>query len=126
MRLSQHNFSEGNRSIEFKQAIRGCCPEFSQSWNDIFSIILVHLVKEIGILGPVFLHNMFPFEGYFAVLKKYVRNRARPEGSIAKGYITEEVIEFCVDYVEKLCPIGIPVSCQEGRWLERAHLEENQ
>ena len=31
MRLSQHNFSEGNRSIEFKQATRGCCPKFSQS-----------------------------------------------------------------------------------------------
>ena len=49
------------------------------------------------------------------ILKKYVRNRARPEGSVAKGYITEEVIEFCVDYVEELCPIGIPVSRHEGR-----------
>ena len=58
--------------------------------------------------------NTFPFERYFAVLKKYIRNRARPEGSIAKGYITEEVIEFCVDYMEELCPIGIPVSRQEG------------
>ena len=29
MRLSQHNFSEGNRSIKFKQVIRGCCPKFS-------------------------------------------------------------------------------------------------
>ena len=76
--------------------------------------LLVHLVKEIGILGPVFLHNMFPFERCFAVLKKYVRNWARPEGSIAKGYVTEEVIEFCVDYVEELCPIRIPVSRHEG------------
>ena len=67
---------------------------------------LVHLVKEIGNLGPVFLHNMFPFERYFVVLKKYVRNRARTEGSIAKGYVTEEILEFCVDYVEELCPIG--------------------
>ena len=33
--------------------------------------------------------NMFPFERYFAVLKKYIRNHARPEGSIAKGYVTE-------------------------------------
>ena len=36
--------------------------------------------------------------------------------SIAKGYVTEEVIEFCVDYVEELLPIGIPVSRHEG-WL---------
>jgi hypothetical protein len=45
---------------------------------------------------------MFPFEQFFAVLKKYICNCARPEGSIAKGYVTEEVIEFCVDYVDEL------------------------
>jgi hypothetical protein len=45
--------------------------------------LLVHLVKEIFILGPVFLHNMFPLERFMDVLKKYVHNRARPEGSIA-------------------------------------------
>ena len=57
---------------------------------------------------------MFPFERYFAVLKKYVRNRSRTEGSIAKGYVTEEVIKFCVDYVEELCPIGIPYHVMRG------------
>ena len=83
---------------------------FSPSFFNIMTHLLVHLVKEIGILGPIFLHNMFPFERYFAVPKKYVRNRARPEGSIAKGYVTEEVIEFCFDYVDELCPIGVPLS----------------
>jgi hypothetical protein len=29
---------------------------------NIITYLLVHLVKEIGILGLVFLHNMFPFE----------------------------------------------------------------
>jgi hypothetical protein len=51
--------------------------------------LLVHLVEEIAILGPVFLHNMHPFERFMGVLKKYVHNRARPEGSISKGYGTE-------------------------------------
>ncbi len=37
-----------------------------------------------------------------------VRNRARPEASIAKGYGTEEVIEFCVEFIEDLLPIGVP------------------
>ena len=58
--------------------------------------LLVHLVKEIDILGPVFLHNMFPFERFMGVLKKCVRNHARPEGSIASVYRTEEVVDFCV------------------------------
>ena len=69
---------------------------------------------------------MFPFEWYFAVLKKYVRNRAHPEGSIAKGYVTKEVIEFCVDYVAELCPIGIPVSRHEGRLIGKGNLDINQ
>jgi hypothetical protein len=56
--------------------------------------LLVHLVEEITILGPVFLHNIFPFKRIMRVLKKYIHNRARPEGSISKGYGTKEVIEF--------------------------------
>jgi hypothetical protein len=77
--------------------------------------LLVHIVKEINILGLVCLHNMFPFKRYMAVLKKYVRNHSRPEGCIAKGYGTEEVIEFCVDFIDDLSPIGVPMSCHEGR-----------
>jgi hypothetical protein len=77
--------------------------------------LLVHLVKEIDILEPIFLHNMSPFERFMAVLKKYVRNRARLEGRIAIGYRIEEVIEFCVDFIDDLKPIGIPKSWYEGR-----------
>ena len=77
--------------------------------------LLVHLVEEIEILGPVFLHNMFPFERFMGVLKKYVHNRARPEGSISKGRETEEVIEFCVDFLPDVRPIGVPQSRHEGR-----------
>lgn len=33
-------------------------------------------------------------------LKSYVRNRAQPEGSIAEGYLAEEVLTFCSQYLE--------------------------
>jgi len=49
------------------------------------------------------------------VLKKCVHNHARPEGSIASAFGTEEVIDFCVDFVDDLNPIGIPKSRYEGR-----------
>jgi hypothetical protein len=88
---------------------------FPPSFFNIMTHLLVHLVDEISILGPVFLHNMFPFERFMGVLKKYVRNRARPEGSISKGYGTEEVIGFCVDFLPDLKPIGVPESRYEGR-----------
>ena len=49
--------------------------------------LLVHLVKEISILGPVFLHNMFPFERFMGVLKKYVhvdtKSRFMPRTHVA-------------------------------------------
>jgi hypothetical protein len=76
---------------------------------------LVHIVKEIAILGPVFLHNMFPFERFMVVLKKYVRNHSCPKGCMAKGYGTEEVIEFYVDFIHDLSLIGVPMSRHEGR-----------
>jgi hypothetical protein len=60
---------------------------------------------------------MWPFERFVSVLEKYDLNRARPEGSIAKGYVTEEVIEFCVDFVDSIDSIGVPVSQREERLL---------
>jgi hypothetical protein len=69
---------------------------FPPSFFNIMTHLLVHLVKEISILGNVFPHNMFPFERFMGVLKKYVCNRARTEGSIVKGYGTKEVIEFLI------------------------------
>ena len=65
---------------------------------------------------------MFPFERFMEVLKKYVHNHARPEGSISKGYGTEEVIEFCVDFVPDLEPIGVPESRHEGRLSRKGTL----
>ena len=50
-----------------------------------------------------------------SVLKKYVLNHARPEISIAKGYGTEEVIEFCIDFINSINSIGVLVSRHEGR-----------
>src|SRR4051812_49252307 len=88
---------------------------FPPSFFNVMTHLLVHLVEDINILGPVFLHNMFPFERFMGVLKKYVHNRARPEGSISKGHSTEEVIEFCVDFIPDIRPIGLPESRHEGR-----------
>ena len=67
---------------------------FPPSFFNIMMHVLVHLVDEISILGPVFVHNMFPFERFMGVLKKYVRNRARPEGSISMGHQTEMSLGF--------------------------------
>lgn len=44
------------------------------------------------------------------ILKGYVRNQRQPEGSIAKCYIVEQAIEFCLEYLSSVEAIGIPKS----------------
>ena len=58
---------------------------------------------------------MFPFERFMEVPKKYVRNSARPEGSISMAHQIEEVIGLCVDFIPGLKKIGLPKSWYEGR-----------
>ena len=49
---------------------------------------------------------------------------ARPEGSIASAYGTEEVIDFCVDFIDDIKPIGVPESLYEGRLSGKGTLGE--
>ena len=43
---------------------------------------------------------MYPIERWLGTFKGYVRNRARPEGSIAEAYIATEALTFCSKYIE--------------------------
>jgi hypothetical protein len=67
---------------------------FPPSFLDMQQHLMIHLVDQIHTLGPLYLHSMFLYERYLAVLKSYVQHRAHPEGSIMEGYTTEEVVEF--------------------------------
>jgi hypothetical protein len=58
---------------------------FPPSFFDMQVHLIIHLVDQIKILGPLYLHHMFQLERYLGVLKGYVRNRAHPEGSIMEG-----------------------------------------
>jgi hypothetical protein len=60
------------------------------------------------------MHHMYPYEHHMVVMKGYVRNHAHPEGFMIEGYMTEEVIECCVDYIKDGKPIGVLVSRHHG------------
>jgi hypothetical protein len=51
--------------------------------------------------SPVTARWMYPVERYLKTLKRYVRNMARPEASIAKGYIKDEGIGFVTEYLQR-------------------------
>lgn len=83
--------------------------------NDIMVHLVVHLVREINIYGPLYLRQMYTFKRFLYILKVYVRNRRLPEASIVEGYSVEETIEFCTEYFAYVDPVEIPRSCHEGR-----------
>ncbi|XP_071695448.1 uncharacterized protein [Rutidosis leptorrhynchoides] len=72
---------------------------FPPSFFDIMIHLSVHLATEAKHGGPVHYRWMYPIERYLGTLKSYVRNKAKPEGSIAKGYLAEECLAFCSLYL---------------------------
>ena len=47
---------------------------FPPSFFDVMVQLTVHLVDEIKYCGPVFLRNMYPFERFMGILKRYFWN----------------------------------------------------
>jgi hypothetical protein len=58
---------------------------FPPLFFDIMPHFLIHIVHEVKYLGQVFLHQMYPFERFMIVLKKYPRNQSRLEGCMVQG-----------------------------------------
>ncbi|KAL3694846.1 hypothetical protein R1sor_008497 [Riccia sorocarpa] len=74
--------------------------------------LLVHLVREISICGPVHTRWMYWLERYMKVLKDDVRQRAKPEGSMAEGHLHREAMFFCSTILAQLDP-GSPLLFRE-------------
>ncbi|GJW66943.1 hypothetical protein Tco_0121367 [Tanacetum coccineum] len=73
---------------------------FPPAFFDIMIHVAIHLPNEAILGGPIRYRWMFPFERYMKKLKNYVRNKAKPEGSIAEGYVAEEALTFCSRYLK--------------------------
>ena len=75
---------------------------FPPAFFDIMMHLPVHLADEARLGSPVCYRWMYPVERYLRTLKGYVKNKARPEGSIAEGYISEECLTFCSCFFENI------------------------
>ncbi|GKG36439.1 DIE2/ALG10 family protein, partial [Tanacetum coccineum] len=67
-----------------------CELELIYALFDIMVYLVIHLPIEALEGGPIRPRWMYPFERYMKKLKGYVRNKAKPEGSIMEGYVAEE------------------------------------
>lgn len=81
--------------------------------------LLVHLCSELAYGGSAHSRSMWAIERYLCKLKNYVRNRSKPEGSIAEGYLAEECLTFCSRFLGSNVGSDITKSVKIGACPEK-------
>lgn len=77
---------------------------FPTSILDIQVHLLIHLVDEVALAGTVHTRWMFFLERFMKVLKGYVRQKARPEGSMAEGWLVQESSFYITEFLIQINP----------------------
>jgi hypothetical protein len=75
---------------------------FPPSFFDVMVHLSIHLIDDAILRGPVQYGWMYPVERRLLTLKRYVRNMARPEGSIAEAYVANECLNACSRYFDDI------------------------
>ena len=122
---------EQTENLREDVAITMCLMEiaFPPTFFDIMSHMPEHLVDELIVLGPVQVRWMYPVERTMMTLKSHVKNRARPEASIAHGYLLDETMGFATSYIHGFDVVrrrvwdADPEDCAEFEVLEGAPTE---
>ncbi|XP_068319542.1 uncharacterized protein [Pyrus communis] len=98
---SKKESEEGFKQLNSRIALTLCQLEkiFPPAFFDIMVHLPVHLADEAALAGPVQYRWMYPIERYLQTLRRYVRNKGRPEGSIAEAYLVDECLSFCSMYL---------------------------
>ena len=71
---------------------------FPPGFFDIMTHLVVHLVDELEVCGPVHARWCYSMERYLGVLTRYVRDKSKPEAGMASGYMIDESLGFCTEY----------------------------
>jgi hypothetical protein len=72
---------------------------FPPTLFDLMMHLVLHLMDELDICGPVHFRWMYPIERIMKDLKGYVCNMHKPKGRMAKGHIFDEVLGLCTEYM---------------------------
>jgi hypothetical protein len=71
---------------------------FPPGFFNIMIHLLIHLVEDLAICGPIGARWCYPIKRFMAILKHYVRNNVKPEGCMPMGYMYDEALGFCIEY----------------------------
>jgi hypothetical protein len=74
------------------------------SFFDIMVHLILHLVDELDMCGPVHTRWMYCVEHLNKVLKGYVRNMAQPEASMAIKHLMDETLGLITEYMDQFQP----------------------
>ncbi|XP_021768464.1 uncharacterized protein LOC110732769 [Chenopodium quinoa] len=88
---------------------------FPPSFFDVMPHLVIHLVREIKLFGPVCMRYMYPFERLMGDLKGKVMNPAKPEASIVQRTTAEEVVAWVAQFLASAQKIRLPQSRHDGR-----------
>ena len=75
---------------------------FPPAFFDVMVHLAVHIPDEALLRGPIQYRWMYPIERRLGMLKNFLRNRARPEGSIAEAYLESEMLAFWERFIEDI------------------------
>jgi hypothetical protein len=73
---------------------------FPPAFFDVMVHLAVHLPEEARLRGHVHYGWMYLVQRRLYTLKRYLRNGAEPEGSIAEGYVADECLTFFSIYMD--------------------------
>jgi hypothetical protein len=68
--------------------------------------LLVHLLEEVELGGPVHSRWLYFLERYMKTLKSMVRQKKNPEGSMSEGYLAQESLFYFGEMLTRLNPSG--------------------
>jgi hypothetical protein len=103
-RLCAREISLADREYDMENAAEALClleKVFPPTFMDVMSHLMIHLVEELYVCGPVHCRWMYPVERYMKTLKDYVRTYAKPEASMAEGYVMSETLGYCTEYMQR-------------------------
>ncbi|KAM1948029.1 hypothetical protein ACFX15_008273 [Malus domestica] len=75
---------------------------FPPAFFDVMIHVMIHLVDEAILAGPVNFRWMYPIERLLGRYKRYVQNKAHPKGSITAVYLSNESLTFCGMYLRNV------------------------
>lgn len=103
--ISQKEIKTASIESARKNAVELVCMAekyFPPSMLTIQVHLLVHIVDEVEMAGTVHCRWMFFLERFMKTLKGFVRQRARPEGSMAEGWLVQESLVYIAEWITEM------------------------